>query len=154
MADDVDEGTVNALHTIVSTTERSGNMKKELNQTIYETVSNLRKLFIKLVETNNSNTRLITELEKKVANTETELAELKGRVTKEVAAPSRTPMREPASQTANSVAPSVGEMALYSEALGGNNKQKSFKITITHKINQTAEMTQRLAKVKYKPDRN
>ena len=37
MADDVDEGIVNALDTIVSTTERSGNMK-ELKQTIYETV--------------------------------------------------------------------------------------------------------------------
>jgi hypothetical protein len=42
---------VNALNTLVNTTERSGNMK-ELKQTIYETVSTLRKLFINLIETN------------------------------------------------------------------------------------------------------
>jgi hypothetical protein len=34
MADDVDADIVNALDTIVATTERSGNMKKELKQTI------------------------------------------------------------------------------------------------------------------------
>jgi hypothetical protein len=107
-------------------------------------VSTLRKLFIKLVETNNSNTRHITELEKKIANTETELDELKGKVTKEVVAPSRIPMRESLSQTVKGVATSVGARGLYSEALGGNNKQKSFKITITHKDKQTAEMTREL----------
>ena len=82
MADDVEEGIVIALDTIVNTTERSGNMKKELKQTIYETVSTLIKLFIKLVETNHSNTRHITELEEKVANTETELDQLKVRANK------------------------------------------------------------------------
>ena len=131
MADDVNEGIVNALDTIVTTTERSGNMK-ELKQTIYETVSTLRKLFIELIETNNSNTRAISDLEKIVANTKTELDEVKGRATKEVVAPSRIPTREPVSQTAKGVAPSGGERAkLYSEALGGKIKQKSFKITIT-----------------------
>jgi hypothetical protein len=40
------------------------------------------------------------------------------------------------------VAPSSGERAkLYSEALGGKIKHKSFKITITSKDNQSAEMT-------------
>jgi L-serine deaminase len=96
-------------------------------------VTTLRKLFIKLVPINNSNTRHITELEKKVANTETELDELKGKVTKEVVAPYRIPMREPLSQTVKGVATSVGATALYSEVLGGNNKQKSFKITITQR---------------------
>jgi hypothetical protein len=47
MADDVNE-IENALNTIATTTEQSGNMKKELKHTIYETVSKLRKLFVKL----------------------------------------------------------------------------------------------------------
>ena len=152
MADDVEEGIVIALDTIVNTTERSGNMKKELKQTIYETVSTLRKLFIKLVETNHSNTRHITELEEKVANTETELDELKVRATKDIAAPSRFPTREQVSQTANRVAASGGERTkLYSQVLGGDNKQKSFKITITNKDNQTAETTKGLLKSNINP---
>jgi hypothetical protein len=152
MADEVNEGIVNALDTIVTTTERSGNMKKELKQTIYENVSTLRKLFIKLIETNNSNTRSICDLEKVVSNTKAEPDEVKGRATKDVVAPSRIPTREPLNQTAKGVAPSGGERAkLYSEALGGETKQKSFKITITSKDNQSAEMTKGLLKSKINP---
>jgi hypothetical protein len=153
MADEVNEGIVNALDTIVTTTERSGNMKKELKQTIYENVSTLKKLFIKLIETNNSNTRAICDLEKTVANTKTELDGMKGRATKDVATPSRIPTQEPASQashTAKGVAPSGGER-LYSEALGGKIKQKSFKITISSKDNQSAETTKGLLKSKINP---
>jgi hypothetical protein len=36
MADDVSEGIENALNIIVNTKERSGNMKKELKQTIFK----------------------------------------------------------------------------------------------------------------------
>jgi len=43
MADNVNEGIENALNVIVSTTGSSGNMKKELKSTIFDTVSNLRK---------------------------------------------------------------------------------------------------------------
>jgi hypothetical protein len=48
MADEVSEGIEDALNIIVSMMERSGNMKKELKQTIFETVSTLRNLFVKL----------------------------------------------------------------------------------------------------------
>jgi hypothetical protein len=152
MADDVEEGIVLALDTIVTTTERSGNMKKELKQTIYETVSTLRKLFTKLIETNNSNTRQITELEKKVTNTETEFDELKGKVSIDTGAPSRIPTREPVGQRAKKVATLGGERTkLYPEALRGNNKRKNFKITITNKDNQTAETTKGLLQSSINP---
>jgi len=48
MADEVGEGIENGLNLVVTTTERSGNMKKELKETIFETVSTLRNLFVKL----------------------------------------------------------------------------------------------------------
>jgi len=48
------EGIENALNVIVSTTGSSGNMKKELKITIFDTVSNLRKFFVKLIDTNES----------------------------------------------------------------------------------------------------
>jgi len=53
----------------VSTTGNSGNMKKDLKATIFDTVSNLRKLFAKLIDTNENDARKIIELEKQVANT-------------------------------------------------------------------------------------
>jgi len=61
-------GIENALNQIASTTDRSGNMKKELKQTIYQTVSKLRKLFATLIDVQNSKTRTIAELEKMVAS--------------------------------------------------------------------------------------
>jgi hypothetical protein len=47
MAEVVGEQIENALNLIVSTTEQSGNMKKELKKTIFETVSTLKTLFVK-----------------------------------------------------------------------------------------------------------
>jgi hypothetical protein len=73
MANDVNEGIETVLIMISSTTEQIGNMKKELKHTIYETVSTLRKLFIKLKEMNDSKTKTISELEMLVANTKAEL---------------------------------------------------------------------------------
>ena len=69
MADDLNEGIENALNVIVSTTGSSGNMNKEMKTTIFDTVSTLRKLFFKLLDTNESNGRKVTEMEKQVANT-------------------------------------------------------------------------------------
>jgi hypothetical protein len=71
MADDVNEGIENALNVIVSTRGSSGNMKKELKTTIFDTVNTLRKLFVKLLDNNESNIRKITELEQQVGKTNT-----------------------------------------------------------------------------------
>ena len=63
MADDVQQEIENALNTIASSTEQSTKMKKELKQTIYDTVSTLRKLFVKLKAVSDSKTRMNTELQ-------------------------------------------------------------------------------------------
>jgi len=59
LAVDVNEGIENALNVIVSTTGSSGNMKKKLKNFIFYTVNNLKKLFAKLVDTNENNNRKI-----------------------------------------------------------------------------------------------
>ena len=55
-----------ALNKIVNTTDQSGNMKKELKKTIFETVSNLRNLFVmlnvQLEEGKSEKARLESEL--------------------------------------------------------------------------------------------
>jgi predicted nucleic acid-binding OB-fold protein len=63
MADDVNEAIEAALITISSSVERSGNMKKELKHTIYETVSTLRKLFVQLIDVSESRNKKISKLE-------------------------------------------------------------------------------------------
>jgi small-conductance mechanosensitive channel len=62
MADEVWEDIATALGIIVSTTNKRGNMKKELN-TISETVSTLRKLLVKLKDISESKTKTISNLE-------------------------------------------------------------------------------------------
>ena len=72
MADDVKDGIGNAVNVIVSTTCSSGYMKKELKIIVFDTLSSLRKLFVQLLDNNESNRRKITEIEQQVANTKAE----------------------------------------------------------------------------------
>jgi len=104
MAEDVNEGIENALSVIVSTTGSSGNMKKEL-KTIFDTVSTLRKLFVKLIDTNESYARLITELEQQVANTNAVTGEGTERANNYIAVPSSVIVRNNHGQTGRKETP-------------------------------------------------
>jgi hypothetical protein len=73
MADEVGEGIESALNLVVITTERSGNIKKELKHTVFETVSTLRSLFVKLKNNGDVQTSKIRELEAEVTKAKTEL---------------------------------------------------------------------------------
>ena len=99
MADDVNEDIENALNTIASKTGRSGNTKKELKLTIYETVSTLRKLLAKLKDTKDSKARAIAELELQVASMKVELAGVRNRTAKEHPSPSVAPLRDQSTQS-------------------------------------------------------
>jgi hypothetical protein len=48
MADDENQRVENAFNTLVSITEKSGNLRKDLKNNILESVSTLRKIFSKL----------------------------------------------------------------------------------------------------------
>jgi len=131
MADDVYEEIENALNTIATTTERSGNIKKELKHTIYETVSTLRRLFVKLKDTCDGKSRMITELEALVASTKAEHEGVRDKTSKVQATPPSVPRREQPRATGWRVAPSgavqpkfhtgTEQPRLYPEALGGNS---------------------------------
>jgi len=73
MAQEVAEGIEDALNLIVSTTERSGNMKKELKQTMFETVRTLRNISVKLKNISDVRFSKISELEEQVTKTKAEL---------------------------------------------------------------------------------
>ena len=79
MANEVSEEIEKALNLIVSNEEQSGNMKKGLKQTIFETVTTFRKLFVKLRNRRNSKTTDISKLEMEVTNLKSELEEFSGK---------------------------------------------------------------------------
>ena len=106
----------NALNMIASKTERSGNMKKELKHTIYETVSTLRKLFVKLKDISDDKSRTITELETLVASTKAELEGVRDKTSKGQATPSIAPRRELARAAGWGVIPSGADIAKYHTA--------------------------------------
>jgi len=64
MADDENQRDENAFNTLVSITEKSGNLRKDLKNDILETVSTLRKVFSKMktqLENRSEGNKKLTE---------------------------------------------------------------------------------------------
>ena len=162
MADEEHQEIENALNTIASSTERSTNMKKELKQTIYENVSILRKLLLKLKEVSNNKTRKITELQTLLATTKAELAEARKSTTETQATPSVARVRDLVTTAGRAVAPSGAGVAtqhkagihhgkLYSEALRGKVIQTHHRLTVTSKESKTADTIKEILKSNINP---
>jgi hypothetical protein len=137
-------------------------MKKELKNTIYETVSTLRKLFANLKDIDDSKSKKISELETLVATTKAELEEAISKTQKGQGMPPSSTRREQGTQAERGVAPSGGEQAkhytygreqskLYSEALGGNLRHDTYKLTITPKDSLSPEEVKGILKAKINP---
>jgi len=124
MADDASLQIDNALNTIVNTTDKSGNLKKELRHEIHETVSKLRKLVStlknELLEKKEENHKLSMEVK-----------QLKDALDKEK---SMTSARQLATSdnsnevltsrgTATPAPPCYGKKKLFSEIVGGKNEE-------------------------------
>jgi hypothetical protein len=117
MVDDVSQQIENAVNTIVSLTDKSGNLKKELNKSIHETVSNLRNLIFIL----KSNLLKKTEENNKTRN---EVKQLKDTLEKWKSTPS-TSLAAP-SVTSNTVLTSCAQRStLHLAAARGNCSPKS-----------------------------
>ena len=78
MADEVGNQIENALNLLLNTTEQSGNMKKGQKQTIFETVSILRELFVKLRASGDSKTNEISKLTEQITKMKAELQQYSG----------------------------------------------------------------------------
>lgn len=159
MADMEQDEIEDALNTIASSTERSTNMKKELKQTIYTTVSTLRKLFVKLKEANDSKTRMITELQTLVATTKKELAVARDNTAMALTTPSS---KEVARASGRVVAPSGPVAAkqhktateqgmLFSEVVRGRTKHTHHKLIVTSNDSKTADTIKEILKSNINP---
>ena len=163
------DGIENALNLVVLTTERSGNMKKELKQTIFETVSTLRNLFVKLKNNCDEKSSKISELEAEVTKMKTELQSFADKAVKAQGSPSVTtiqeaagprvhggpsviPMQETSRLRVREGAPSGdSERKLYSEALASKITKKKFKLTVRSKEQLSPDTIKGLLKTKVNP---
>ena len=66
MADDDTDAIENALNTVVSTVEKSAKMKKELKQSILDTISTLRNLCVNIISNSEEKNTKIRKLEAEV----------------------------------------------------------------------------------------
>lgn len=73
MAEGIDPDIDSALNVVVHTTQQSGNMKLELKNTIFNTVSTLRTLFMNLKNSVEERTAEISLLRKEVNEVKAEL---------------------------------------------------------------------------------
>jgi len=118
-------------------------------------VSNLRKLFAKLIDTNENIARKIIELGKKMSNTKEKRAVGRSRTQNYMAPPCRAPKRKTHDQIVINLAQlSVGRYILYSEVVAGKATQKVQKVTVTSRDNQTAETLKEMRKSQKIPARN
>jgi hypothetical protein len=169
MADEVWVEIATALSTIVSTTDRSGNMKKKLKHTIAETVSTIRKLLAKLKDISESKNKAISDLEMVVNKTTARQVEVKEKYKNGHAAPSIVTSSEPRDRAQGHVAPSVtisqepagsraqetvpSDVELYSAVLGNKmqKKQQHFTVTVKSKENISTEAIKGILKAKINP---
>ena len=171
MADDVGEEIEDALQLIVTTAEQSVKMKRELKQTILDTVSTLRDLIVKLHVSRVSKTDEISKLVKQVGELEAELDVCRHRPAKILGRTSSDENQEPTGKSARSVAPPSGRdgkladsfrthgnraappggAKLYSEAVSSVKPKKLFQLTVKSSGNTTQEEVTELLKEKIKP---
>ena len=146
------EVTENALNLIVTTSDRSGNMKKDLKQTIFDTVSTLRELYLQQKSSRDSKSQTISELERRVASMKAELEAFRGAMVKVHREKSSSSTQEPARAADMAVAPpGGGGRKLFSEVLANGGKTKKFKITVTSTDNQTSETVKEILKSNINP---
>ena len=139
MADEVDEGIENALNLVVLPTERSGNMKKDLKRTTFETVSTLRNLFVKLKNNCEVKSSKISDLEAEMTEAKTELQRFTDKSVKVQGAPSVIPSQEPAGPSVHgalSVTPrqEPAGLRVREGAQFGDSERKLYSEALANKI--------------------
>jgi len=135
MADDENQRVENAFNTLVSITEKSGNLRKDLKNDILESVRTLRKVFSKMktqLETNSGENKKLSEKFMKVTE---EMVRMRDSQPARQVAPSLDHMQQTSRSEARQVPPSDGRRRkLFAEVLK-DETDKRYKITLKAKDN-------------------
>jgi hypothetical protein len=150
MADAVSAGIKAALYEIVTTMDRSGNMRKDLKKTIFENVSNLRNLFTELKGITDEKTRQIIH-DSEINKVKVELAACRREVAKAHVETSTAREGEPPGPDSRQVLP-PHDRALYSRVLSGNTEKKH-RLSRRSKTNQPPDITEKILSRKLTPQK-
>jgi hypothetical protein len=151
MADEVSQNIENALNKIVNTADQSGNMRKELKRTIFETVSILRNLFNKMKGMIDQKTRKNKQMEKEINTVKTELDSCRSVTAMRHAEISNFREREPPRTISRQVLTCQdSNRKLYSRVVAGCADRK-YKLTLRSKVNQPPDIIKKLLKTKVNP---
>lgn len=150
MTDLVSEDIESAINLIANTVIKSANIKKELKNTILETVSNLRNLFVKLNSSLVDKTEANTKLENQVIEAKKELSTLKTEKRRRQEEISRGDRLDAGERNSFPLTPNSGGLKNYSSALTGK-KQKMFRLTVKSKFNESTEAIKQILKSKINP---
>jgi small-conductance mechanosensitive channel len=140
VADDVDQHVEGALNTLVSITEKSGNLRNDLRNEILDSVSVLRKAFSKIkthLENKNEENKKLSE---EVKKTTQELDRMRDSRPASHVAPSMYHTQQTPRSGARQVLPSEGgRRKLFSEVLKGESNRR-YKLSLKAKSDiQTVE---------------
>jgi len=151
MADDVSQQIENALNMIVNFTDKSGNLKKELKNSIHEAVSNLRNLIFVLKSNLLEKTEEYNKTRKEVKQLKDALEKEKATSTARLVAPSVNSNPALISRGRAVPAPPSGDKKkLFSEIVCGKSEERH-KLTVKPKENQSSEEIKKLLKSKIDP---
>jgi len=121
MADEANLQLKIALNTLISITDRSGNLRKDLKRDILESVSTLRDIFVKLKNCAEEHKKKIALLESEVKNAKAELQENRAVNVLACVLPSMDGTRNIPAPSVKQVQPSLGgARKLYSVVTSAN----------------------------------
>ena len=133
MADEDDQRVEDALETLVSITEKSGNLRKDLRTDILETVSVLRKVFSQLKSKLKNANEESKKLQNEVNNAKESMARGGDSRSERQVAPSLDHAQQSPSGGARQVLPPAGgRRKLYAEAVK-NEGTRQYRITLKAK---------------------
>jgi hypothetical protein len=137
MADEASQSIEDALNIIVNTTDQSGNLRKDLKKTIYDTVSTLRNLFHNMKELLDERNRQNKLLEKEATKLNIDLDNRRNTTPKRHPETSNVSRQEPPRTDTRQVLPPHGSSRkLYSSVVAGQVETKH-KVLIRSRANHT-----------------
>ena len=139
-----------ALNKIVNTTDQSGNMRKELKKNIYENVSTLRNLFVKMQATVEELTRQKGQTEREAQAMKAKLDSCTANNDKNTESRLETPREKggvPHRMTSRELLPPRDNYLNYTR-MHCRGEGKKFKLSLRTKDKHTPDEIKRLLKAK------
>jgi hypothetical protein len=151
MADVVSEDIQAALNKTVTMTDQSGNLRKDLKKTIFETVSNLRNLFTELKGIIDEKTRQIIHNESQINKVKVELAACRQEAAKAHAETSTVRVEEQPGPDSRQVLPPHDQAPKLYSRIVQESTGKKHRLSLRSKTNQPPDIIEKILKSKVNP---